>query len=370
DKSSLSLVKKDVRLELLLPLIGYPYTIGLLLEVFYGLIFTILAVFKRPKLIYVRTSGLALFPVAFKRIHKAKVIVKIPSLLEEELKGVGDIKVHMCDYKAFEIILRVLERYIIFKADRVAIPSLQFYRELCKRRLIKSRNPPLIVPPGIDLTKIERIRKTDETNYSNSHGEITIGYVGLLEWWQGVDMLVKAVGTLQREAKTKFKLLIVGDGPTRKKIEKLCRELDVRCEFTGFIPHEDALKMMKKMKVLVVPRFRSATTETNIPIKVIEAWAMGVPIIITKHRIFLDIEKSTEMPVLMCEPEPRSVANAITAVISDRSFVERLVSIGSLVAKEFDYNRIAKKIVRVVAEELNNQTDSPIMEMRMMGSIR
>ncbi|MEM4489063.1 MAG: hypothetical protein QXK88_09785, partial [Desulfurococcaceae archaeon] len=45
DKSSLSLVKKDVRLELLLPLIGYPYTIGLLLEVFYGLIFTILAVF-------------------------------------------------------------------------------------------------------------------------------------------------------------------------------------------------------------------------------------------------------------------------------------------------------------------------------------
>ena len=39
--------------------------------------------------------------------------------------------------------------------------------------------------------------------------------------------------------------------------------------------------------VSVSPRKRIGTTELNIPIKVIEAWALGIPIITTKHKVFL-----------------------------------------------------------------------------------
>lgn len=350
DKSSLSYVKKDVKLELLLPLIGYPYTIGLLLEVFYGLIFTILAVFKRPKLIYVRTSGLALFPVTFKRIHNAKVVVKIPSLLEEEIKGLGNIKVHRFDRKIFERLLNILDRFVIYEADRIAVPSLLFYRELCKRRRVKSGAPPLITPPGVDLTKINKLRKMSEVESTKDEGEFTIGYIGLLEWWQGVDILVKAVHILQRDVNLRFKILIVGDGPCRNKIEVLCRDLNVRCEITGFVPHEHALKMMKRFKVLAVPRLKTSTTETNIPLKVIEAWALGVPVVITGHKILRSLKGFKKMPALFCEPKPESVAETLKLIIYNDEVVRELRDIGSMIIKQFDYDTIAKSIIEVANE--------------------
>ncbi|MEM4514503.1 MAG: glycosyltransferase family 4 protein [Ignisphaera sp.] len=350
DKSSLSLVKKDVRLELLLPLIGYPYTIGLLLEVFYGLIFTILAVFKRPKLIYVRTSGLALFPVAFKRIHKAKVIVKIPSLLEEEIKGVGNIKVHRLDKKIFERLLSISDRFVVYKADRIAVPSLLFYRELCKRRRVKSRAPPLITPPGVDLIKINKIRKMSEVESTKDEREFTIGYTGLLEWWQGVDMLVKAIHILQKDIGTKFKLLIVGDGPLRKKIEALCGELKISCEITGFISHDDALRMLRRINVLVVPSRGTTNVKTVIPIKVIEAWALGIPVIITKHEIFEFLEKSLKKPAVLCEPTPHSISKAIKQVMYDQTLVHQLIANGLTLARHFDYERTAKTILEAISQ--------------------
>ncbi|MEM4489451.1 MAG: glycosyltransferase family 4 protein, partial [Desulfurococcaceae archaeon] len=285
---------------------------------------------------------------AFKRIHKAKVVVKIPSLLEEEIKGVGNIKVHRLDKKIFERLLSISDRFVVYKADRIAVPSLLFYRELCKRRRVKSRAPPLITPPGVDLIKINKIRKMSEVESARDEREFTIGYIGLLEWWQGVDILVKAVHILQSDVNLRLKILIVGDGPRRNKIEVLCRNLNVRCEITGFVPHEYALKMMKRFEVLAVPRLRTLTTETNIPLKVIEAWALGIPVVITGHKILHSFEGFTKMPALFCEPRPESVAETLKLIIYNDKVVRELRDKGSMIVKRFNYDTIAKSIIEVV----------------------
>ena len=81
-------------------------------------------------------------------------------------------------------------------------------------------------------------------------------------------------------------LLIVGDGSERRKLEKLCKELKVNCRITGFVKHEAALRYLMRFDVLIAPRIRTPTTESNIPIKVIEAWALGAPVITTKHKVY------------------------------------------------------------------------------------
>lgn len=347
-KSPLSVIRDDIKLRLLLPYVGYPYTIGLLLKVFHGLVFSILAVFERPKLIYVRTSELALFPILFRRIHRARVVVKIPSLLEEEFKGVGNVRIHPLDKKISRSLLSALDRFAISKADRIVTPSLLFYGELCRRRRVKSKTFPLIAPPGVDLIKINKIRRMSEAESIKNEIEFTVGYVGLLEWWQGVDTLAKAVYILQKDVGTKLKLLIIGDGPMRKEIEALCKELKVSCEITGFMPHDDVLRMLRRVNVLVVPSRGTTNTETVIPIKVVEAWALGIPVIISKHRIFELLEKSFKKSIVTCDPVPKSVAEAIKQVMCDQTLVSQLVANGLTLAQHFDYERTARAILKAI----------------------
>jgi len=112
-----------------------------------------------------------------------------------------------------------------------------------------------------------------------------MGFVDALFWWQGVAILVRAVAKLASSG-VKIKLVLVGDGPERNRILELCRKLKVDCVITGFVNHEMALKIMSQLDALVVPRIRMSSTDNVIPIKIIEAWALGTPVIATRHKIF------------------------------------------------------------------------------------
>ena len=89
--------------------------------------------------------------------------------------------------------------------------------------------------------------------------------------------MVKAVARLKDLHNKPIGLLIAGDGPQRKKVEKLCDELKVDCQITGFVGHGEALKRLASFDALVVPSIRISTTGSNVPIKVIEVWALEVP---------------------------------------------------------------------------------------------
>jgi glycosyltransferase involved in cell wall biosynthesis len=68
---------------------------------------------------------------------------------------------------------------------------------------------------------------------------------------------------------------------------------------------------------MVLPRRKTPTTESGIPIKVVEAWALGVPVIVTKHQVFLDYRIKNYEDVIYCEPEPNSIANAILTLLTN-----------------------------------------------------
>lgn len=340
--------REEINLVLLLPRPGYPYVVGILLDVLCGFLLLPLITLERPKLIYVRSATLGLPIVFFKRLHKAKVIVKIAGILEDDLKGVVSPRTHPLDFILSTKLLSVIERYVLHNADRIAVHSPLFYIELCKLRREKNPMPPLIIPPGIDLNNIYEVMKVSNTNRQKN--VVTIGFVGSLSWWQGIDILVKAVQIIQKEINKEIMLLIIGDGPLRKSIESLCDKLKIRCKITGFVQHINALKLMKNLNVLVVPRLRISATETTIPLKVIEAWALGVPVVITKHKIFEHLERSGKKLAILCEPIPESVAQAIKIVMHDHQLVNQLRANCLLFAKQFSYDVLAERILKVAHE--------------------
>lgn len=303
---------------------------------------SILFLHKKVDLIYIRDSSLALgFLLSAPLRHIT--VVKIAALQEDELLGSKLSKVagHMIFLVTF-----LLDRLAILRSDHVATMSSEESLLIEARRYVKPRKPWLIIPPGVNLESIgnlgerEEYRKKDKT---------WIGFLGSLEWWQGVDIMVRAMGIIKSKSKN-VKLLIVGDGSRRSEIEKLCSKLNIDYEISGFVPHDEALRYLMSFDVMVVPSLKISTTESIIPIKIIEAWALSIPVVATRRKIFIDKYKDGEELVL-CEPDPHSIAEAILKVLTNDALRTKLKQKGPELAREYDYNKIVESIIDVVAKQ-------------------
>jgi len=334
-------LRKDKRMQgsTILPLsILRPYSITLLLaSILLAPIILLLDKLKPFKFIYVRSSILASAFMLIPSLAR-KTCVKIPAIFEDEARSLGRI---------FSFIYRLADRLVLDRAGCICIPSPLLLRVIALRRGLSPKGKVIWVPPGIDREKVDTIKK--QTRYhSDIREEYIIGFMGLLKWWQGVDILIKAVAKIKHSLDKPIKLLIVGDGPERRKIEKLCTELKVNCHITGFVRHEEALKYLLSFDVLVVPRIKSSTTESVIPIKIIEAWALGVPVVATKHKIYDYIELKDGEDIVFCEPDPHDVANKMLVVLTDKELRKQLSERGPRIAENYFYDRIVERILKAI----------------------
>jgi len=312
-----------------------PYTVSLVLaSILLSPVVLIMGKLNHVRFIYVRPSILALGFMLIPSLAR-KTCVKIPAIFEDEERTLG---------RVFSLVYKLADRTVLDKAGCICIPSPLLLKEIALQRKTLPKGEIVWVPAGIDREKIERIKKQTPSRINKD--SYTIGFVGLLEWWQGVDILVKAVAKIKDLLDKPVKLLILGDGPERRKIETLCKELNVQCIITGFVKHEDALKLLKTFDVLAVPRRRISSTEAVIPIKIIEAWALGVPVIATAHEVFKYAGLRNGEDILLCEPVPDNVANKILMVLTDRELRTRLSERGQRIAENYFYDEIAKNILK------------------------
>jgi len=305
------------------------------ISAFSAVIALVLKKIWKTSLVYIRTSWLApgfMFAESLRSI----TIVKITAIIEDEIPNNDGLS---------EIVKKLsptFDRLVITQCKRVAVPSPVLGEILVKKRGFKPKKPWLIIPPGVNLAFINLLKNSKNVHKKN--GAIWLGFIGSLAWWQGVNKLVKAVAIVKNKIKN-VKLIIIGDGAEKDKIVKACRELSVDYEITGLIPHDEALQYLMDFDAMVLPRLKTPTTEANIPIKVIEAWALGIPVIITPHKVLLDMCKDRE-DILYAEPTPEDIANKIILLLSDRKLREMLSKRGPMIAKNFDYNAIADALIK------------------------
>lgn len=325
------------------PLISVPF----LPTIFMFIISYILALFLlilRPILkidvIYVRYPPIATGILSFSSLAQ-RTIVKIVSIIEDELRYKGLARLLAKEFFAFS------DKVALLRAGAIAMISKTLYYELLKRRGVKRTGMFVEITPGVDLNLVGKILRSRRPSYVSSNRPFIVCFLGTLAWWQGVDVLVKALARL-RERGVPLKFLIIGDGPMRSLIERMLKDLYIDYEITGFISHEEALKRLSTADVLVLPRRRTSTTEHVIPIKVIEAWALGIPVIITKHKIFINMGFKDGEHLLYCEPNPGNIAETILRLIHNKELRHRLSREGSKLAKMFSYDKIAEQLLKSI----------------------
>jgi glycosyltransferase involved in cell wall biosynthesis len=133
----------------------------------------------------------------------------------------------------------------------------------------------------------------------------------------------KAVATLlvALEAVPDVTLLVAGDGPERAALERRSAELGLvgRVRFLGSVPRETVLGLFRAADASVLP-----SAWENFPHTVVEALAVGCPVIATAVGGVPEVVVDGENGLLVPPRDPAALATAIEAFFSDADLRARL----------------------------------------------
>jgi glycosyltransferase involved in cell wall biosynthesis len=116
-------------------------------------------------------------------------------------------------------------------------------------------------------------------------------------------------------------LAVAGDGPERAALEQRVAELglDGRVQFLGSVPRETVLQLFRAAEASVLP-----SAWENFPHTVVEALAVGCPVIATAVGGVPEVVRDGENGLLVVPNDPAALAAAIRRFFADAALRERL----------------------------------------------
>ena len=222
--------------------------------------------------------------------------------------------------------------------------------EAIKDVLIKDGIPSekiAVVHSGVDLSRFngtsgDYLRREFDVNSST----FVVGNVAHLADHKGHEYLIKAIPMVVREFPD-VKFFIVGDGELRSHLHGLANKLnlDDRLIFTGF--RKDIPQFLDFFDLFVL----ASHSGEGICNAVLEAMAMGKPIVATAAGGTPEIIEDGVNGILVSARNPESLAKGIISIIHHRNIAKKLAENGrQTVETRFSVEKMVCKTVDVYME--------------------
>ncbi|MHA1251359.1 MAG: glycosyltransferase family 4 protein, partial [Candidatus Helarchaeota archaeon] len=331
---------------------------------------------KKPDIVHIThlRNDLAFFIVNYFKIKKVKIcfspngIFHDPFLVENR----DDPFSHRINYdnlifnfRTFIIrtiinrkLFRNLKNYfyhsIINKVDGIIAIS-NHEKQILKRIGVPERKI-TIIPHGVNEDFVNRVKNS---NFKYKDLEILnkqvpkILYIGQLKFRKGFDLLIQ-IALLLKKKINDFLIIIITSNLENldfliKNINKYGLKNNFIIKFR--VKEEIKLKFLEKSDVFVLP-----TRYEGFGIPIIEAMAMGCPIVSTKIPVIDEIITHGENGLLAELNNPIDFANKIYDLLKNQQLREKLIYNGIKIVKmKYTEKRLGKETLRFYKKIINNK---------------
>jgi glycosyltransferase involved in cell wall biosynthesis len=224
-------------------------------------------------------------------------------------------------------LLKTLRSWWTRQADRVIVPSQYLARWVASWG----------VPEGKIVVIYNAVEPVDgvEPLPVPLRTPIKAVTVGRLIPLKQVDRLIEALREIPE-----LGLVVVGDGPERPRLERIAQELGVsgRVYFAGQRSKKETLSLMAACDFFVLN-----STHEGLPHAVLEAMALGLPVIATAVGGTPEVVQDGETGVLFQKEEP-SLIKTLKLLVNDRELRKRIGQAGYLlVSRHFRIEQMLRQ---------------------------
>jgi len=208
-----------------------------------------------------------------------------------------------------------------------------------------------LMPNGVDL---ERFSPRLRSGTLAPHRP-TILCAGRLDPRKGVEHLIDAVALVARTV-PEVRLLVIGDGPRRRRVEARARRVAPRqVEFMGPVSPRELPDHFAAADLVCCP----ATHNESFGIVLLEAMAAARPVVASGISGYRLVVKDRITGRLVTPGAPAELAQLITALLGDPEQAQRLGQAGRRLASDYSWQVVGRQLQGVYYELLGRPAPTP-----------
>jgi colanic acid/amylovoran biosynthesis glycosyltransferase len=176
---------------------------------------------------------------------------------------------------------------------------------------------------------------------------------------KGIPYAIKAFAKVKKRVNRNIHLTIVGDSnkegdltKEKKKILKTIRnnELTKEVSITGYISHNEFIKMSKNHHILISPSVHAADgdAEGGFPVVLTEMAAVGMPVLATNHCDIPEIVKDRKNGFLVPERDVDALSEKLEYLINNPEAWPEMGKAGrKFVEENYDIKKLNTRLVEI-----------------------
>jgi glycosyltransferase involved in cell wall biosynthesis len=235
-------------------------------------------------------------------------------------------------------LLRATRDTALRRATRVVVPSA-YLRDLAvgwgvppeRLEVVPNPAPPLPALPG-----------RDEARARLGLNGFTLAAAGRLTRQKALEDALDAVARTHDVS-----LVVAGEGPERSALERRASalELERRVRFAGALTRDEVLTLFRAADAALL-----TSSWENLPHSVVEALAVGTPVLATRVGGVPEVVRDGENGLLVPAGDVDAIAGAIGRLAADGELRAALASRASASVAELDEARVLARIVRLIED--------------------
>ena len=234
--------------------------------------------------------------------------------------------------------LRATRTAALRRAAQVVVPSA-YLRDLALGWGVAAERLTVVPNPAPQLPALPA---HDEARKALGLNGFTLATAGRLTRQKALGHALEAVARVEGVS-----LVVAGDGPERRSLERRTSELGVadRVRFSGPLSRDQVLTLYRAADAAL-----STSAWENLPHSVVEALAVGTPVVATAVGGVPEVVHDGENGLLVATGDVDAIAAAIDRLSRDEALRMTLAAQAAASVAELAESRVLERIVRIVEE--------------------